>query len=141
MASVWKKMVKSMLKRFAFMTLFEESIVNKKTQHLWCARLEQQPYITSLDPAYARCVFRARVNMFEIKANFKNKYEFDPSCPFCKIEDETFDHIFTCESGLLCKNSLKKNNLLKLSHYSHDGYLEDTGGFLYRYKRYREMIL
>ena len=44
--------------------------------------------------------------MFEIKANFKNKYDSDLSCPFCKLEDETFDHIFTCESGLLCKNSL-----------------------------------
>ena len=35
--------------------------------------------------------------MFEIKANFKNKYDCDLSCPFCKIEDETFDLIFTCE--------------------------------------------
>ena len=123
------------------MTLFVKSIVNKKTQHLWYDRLEQQPYITSLDSAYARCVFRARVNMFEIKANFKNRYEFDPFCPSCKIEDETFDHIFIHESGLLCKNSLKNNNLLKLSHYSHNGHLEDTGEFLYRYKRYREMML
>ena len=96
------------------MNFFEKSIVNKKTQHLWYVRSERQPYINSLDPAYARCVFRARVNMFEIKANSKNKYDFDPFCPFCKIEDESFDHIFTCESGLLCKNSLKNSNLLKL---------------------------
>ena len=81
---VWKKMVKNMVKRFAFMTLFEKSIVSKKTKHLWYARLERQPYVISLDPAYARCVLIARVNMFEIKANFKNKYNFDPSCPFCK---------------------------------------------------------
>ena len=71
---VWKKMDKNIVKRFAFVTLFERSTVSKKTvQHLWYARLEQQPYITSLDPAYARCVFRARVNMFEIKVNFKLK--------------------------------------------------------------------
>ena len=74
--------------------------------------------------------------MFEIKANFKNKYDCDPSCP---LEDETFNRIFTCDSGLLCKNSLNNNNLLKLSHYSHNRYLEDTGEFLYRYKRYREI--
>ena len=135
---VWKKMVRNKVKRFAFMTLFEKSI---ETQHLWYARLERQPYITSLDPAYARCVYRARVKMFEIKANFKNKYDFDPSRPFCKIKDETFDHIFTCESRLLCKNYLNNNNLLKLSHYSHNGYLEDTGEFLYRHKKYREIML
>ena len=100
------------------MTLIEEINVNKKTQHLWYARLERQPHTTPLDPVYAHCVFRARVNMFEIKANFKNKYDSDPSCHFCKKEDETFDHIFTCESGLLCKNNNnnKNNNLLKLSH-------------------------
>ena len=82
---VWKKMVKNTVKRSAFMTLFEKSIVNKKIHHLWYARLERQPYITSLDPIYVRCVFRARVKMFEIKANFNNKYDSDPSCPFCKI--------------------------------------------------------
>ena len=113
-------MVKNTVKRSAFMTLFEKSIVNKKAQHLWYARLERQSYITSVDPIYARYVFRARVNMFETKSNFKNKY---------KIEVETFDHIFTCESGLLCKNSLENNNLLKLSHYSYNDYLEDTGEF------------
>ena len=76
--------------------------------------------------------------MFEIKANFKNKYDSDLSCVFCKIEDGPFDHTFTCESGLLCKNSLK-NKLLKLSHFSYNGYLEDSVEFLYRYKRYGEL--
>ena len=69
--AAWKKMVKNMVKRFAYMTLFEKSIVNKKTQHLWYARLERQPYITSIDPAYTRCHFRARVNTFEIKGKFQ----------------------------------------------------------------------
>ena len=123
------------------MTLFEKIIVNKKNQHVWYARLETQPYKTSLDPVYARCVFRARVNMFDINANFKNKYDSDLSCPFCITEEETFDHIFICESGLLCKNSLKNNNLLELSHYSFSGYLEDTGEFLYRYERYRDYVM
>ena len=47
------------VKRFAFMNLFEKTIVNKKTQHLWYARLERQLYISSLDPVHARCAFRA----------------------------------------------------------------------------------
>ena len=58
---------------------------------------------------------------------------------FVTVEEETFDQIFTCESGLLCKNSLKNNNPLKLYHHSYNGYLEDTKEFLYRYKRYREI--
>ena len=94
-------MVKNIVKRFAFMTLFEKSIVNKKTQCLWYGRSERQPYKTSL------FLLMLIVNRFEIEANFKNRYDFDPFCRFCRIEDGALDHIFTCESGLLCKNSLK----------------------------------
>ena len=114
----WKIMVKSQVKRSAFLTLFEKCLANKKTKHLWYSKLGIQPYITSLDPATVRSVFKAHLNMYEIKANFKKMYDSDISCPFCKIEDETFEHIFLCSSGVLCKNSLKENNLLKLSHFS-----------------------
>ena len=94
-----------------------------------------------MDPATARSVFKAHLNMYEIKANSKKMYDSDISCPFCKIDDETFEHIFLCSSDVLCKNSLKENNLLKLSHFSCLRYLKDTGEFLLRYKKYREIML
>ena len=89
-------MVKNQVKRSAFLTLFEKSLANKKTKKLWYSELGIQPHITSLDPRTARSVFKARLTMHEIKANFKKMYEFDLSCPFCKIEDETFEHIVVC---------------------------------------------
>ena len=61
--------------------------------------------------------------------------------PCVKTDDETFEHIFSCSSGVVCKNSLKENNLLKLSHFSCLRYLKDTGKFLLRYKKYREIML
>ena len=79
--------------------------------------------------------------MSEINANVKNKYDSDLSCPFCTVDDESFDHIFRCVSRLLCKNSLKHNNLLKLYHYSYNGYLQDTGKFLCKFKRQKEIML
>ena len=79
--------------------------------------------------------------MYEIKANFKKMYDSDMSCPFCKIEDETFERIFLFSSGVLCKNSFKENNLLKLSHFSCLKCLKGTGEFLLRYKKYREIML
>ena len=134
-------MVKNQVKRSAFLTLFEKCLANKKTKHLWYSKLGIQPYITSLDHTTARTVFKARLNMYEIKANFKKMYDSDISCPFCKTEDETFEHIFLCSSGVLCKNSLKENNLLKLSHFSCLKYLKNTGEFLLRYRKYREILL
>ena len=136
----WKIMVKNQVERSAFLTLFEKSLENKKTQHLWYSKLRIQPYITSLDPETARSVFKARLNMYEIKENFKKMYESGFSCPFCKIEDETFEHILSCSSRVLCKNSLKENNLLKLSHFNCLRYLKNTGEFLHRYEKYREIM-
>ena len=137
----WKIMVKNQVKRSALLTLFEKSLANKKTKYLWYSKLGIQPYITSLGPRTARSVFKARLNMYEITANFKIMYESDLLCPFCKTEDETFEHIFLCSSGVLCENSLKENNLLKLSHFRCLTYLNDTGEFLHRYKKYREIML
>ena len=37
-----------------------------------------------------------RLNMVELKANFKGKYE-SLICPACKIEDETTEHVIQCE--------------------------------------------
>ena len=133
-------MVKNQVKRSAYLTLFEKSL-EKKTKYLWYSKLGIQPYITSLDPETARSVFKARLNMYEIKPNFKTICESHFSCPSCKNEDETFKHIFSCSSGVLCKNSLQENNLLKLSHFSCLRYLKDTAEFLHRYKKYREIML
>ena len=105
----FKIMAKNQVSRSAFLTLSEKSLANKKTKHLWYSKLGIQRYITSLDPETARSVFQARLNLYEIKANFKKMYESDFSCPFCKTENETFEHIFSCSSGVLCKNSLKEN--------------------------------
>ena len=38
--------------------------------------------------------------MFDIKVNYKRKYKFNIDCTFCKYYDETFDHIFKCNSAL-----------------------------------------
>ena len=67
-------MVKNRVKRSAFLTLFEKCLATKKTKHLWYSKLGIQPYITSSDPATARSVSKARLNICEIKANFKKMY-------------------------------------------------------------------
>ena len=94
----WKVMVKNHVKRFAFLTLSEKSLANRNTKHLWYSKLGIQPYITRLGSETARIVFKARLSMCEIMVNFKKMYESDFSFPFCKIEHETFDHIFSCSS-------------------------------------------
>ena len=37
-----------------------------------------------------------KLNMTDTKANFPSKYK-DRTCPMCKAEDETTEHLFQCE--------------------------------------------
>ena len=49
-----------------------------------------QNYVTKLHPTLARIVFRARLGMYDIKCNFKNKYcnMNNLLCPVCSETEE-----------------------------------------------------
>ena len=104
----WKIMVKNQVKRSAFLTLFEKCLTNKKTKHLWYSKLGIQPYITSLDPATASSVFKARLNMYEIKANFKKMYDSDISSPSVKLRMK-LSSIFSYALQVCCVRTLSKS--------------------------------
>ena len=75
--------------------------------------------MVSLKPHLTRTYFRVRLRMFDIKCNFKKKYSFNLSCPFCKNHDEDFKHIVTCEEGMKFPARLNIRNLLEASQKLH----------------------
>ena len=77
-----KKMVHDRVKYVAFSSQTEMCSANKKTFLLSYDKLIKAPYITSFKPEIARMVFRARVGVYDIKENFKKKYDGKLSCPF-----------------------------------------------------------
>ena len=131
--SVWKIMVKNQVKKLAFQYLYEASLANKKTKQLSYSRLERISYIATLEPDIARSIFEAGLRMYDVKANFKNKYNYNLTCPFCNKDDETFNDIFKCDSGVMCKSFIRFNYLLKLSCYKDMQYLKNTGKHFKRY--------
>ena len=79
--------------------------------------------------------------MFDIKVNYKNKYSTDLSCPFCKMETETFDHLFECISGLYCPSNLRS---IQFSNFCNEASVENVrriAKFLLKYSKYREDII
>ena len=70
--------------------------------HLKYSKLGQSTYFTAFKPKYVRVIFKARTRMYDIKANFKEKYEGNTFCPFCRRDAESFEHIFECQDGLIC---------------------------------------
>ena len=139
--AMWKKMVHDRVKYVAFSSLTEMCSANKKTCLLSYDKLIKAPYLTSFKPEIARMVFRARVGVYDIKENFKKKYDCKLSCPFCRQSPEQFEHIFKCNSGILCKKSLKGTTLYEFVTMKDMQKTKEIGKFLVTYQKYREIFL
>ena len=59
------------VKKQAFSQLSHESSTNAKTRHLDYARLQKSSFINLLGPQVVRVLFRAKLQMFDLKTNFK----------------------------------------------------------------------
>ena len=78
----WKYLIKCSVKNHALKCLTETCDENKNTQHLEFGKLNESPYLTTLSPQTARIIFKARLGVFDIKVNFKDKY----SPKLCNME-------------------------------------------------------
>ena len=102
-----KFMVKSQVRKFVFHTLCNECSQLKKASYTRYTKLEQPTYLTELDPKYAQMIFKAKLEMFDIKINFKGFYPSNLLCPFCYVVNEEFSHMFNCEFGPVCPASVR----------------------------------
>ena len=137
----WKRIVNDRIKHVAFLSLTEMCSSNKKTCLLSYSKLMGAPYLSKFKPDVALMVFRARVGVYDIKDNFKRKYDGDLNCPFCRQLHENFEHIFQCNSGIFCRRSLRRTTLFELATMEDTQKAKKIGEFLVRYQKYREIFL
>ena len=133
---VWKSIVKRQIQYYVFNCLLESCQSNRKTALLRYNKFKSVDYLTKLDPEIARVLIKARLRMFEVKVNFKKKYNYKLNCPFCTDETETFDHIFQCPDGVLCPQSITCMTLEKLSREEDTDIFNTTTRFLLKYAKY-----
>ena len=85
----WCKKVKGAIYRSALNELNTACKVSSKTNMLpFHSNLKCQGHITSLHPKLSRLLFKAKLGMFDIKCNFKNKYRNNLLSPVCSVTDE-----------------------------------------------------
>ena len=137
-SQMWKPLLVSAIKKQAFSQLSHECSTKAKSRHLAYGRPQKSSYINLLGPQIARLIFIAKLQMFDLKTNFKRKNTFH-RCPFCRTEPETFDHLFKCADGLHCPQSLKGITLQNLANTNDIDKLEQTGFFLLKYQKYRDV--
>ena len=136
----WKWIVTSTIYREAFWELKAECYSNKKTSHITYKHFGTSDYLLKLSPELVRILFKAKTRMFNIKSNYKKKYRSVLTCPFRMVQDETFDHLFTCQHGIVVPNILQ-GVTFNLFSSTDLNFIESLGKFLQRYQQYREILM
>ena len=115
---------------------------NKKTSHITYKRFGTNDYLLKLSPELARFVFKAKTRMFDIKSNYKRKYRSVLTCPFCMVQDQTFDDLlFAYPHGIVVPNILQGVTFNSFSSTDFN-FIESLGKFLQRYhQQCREILM
>ena len=123
-----------------FWELKAECYSNKKTSHITLKHFGTSDYLLKLSPELARLVFKGKTRMFDIKSKYKKKYISVLTCPFCRVQDETFDHLFTYQHSIVVPNILQGVTFNSFSSI-HLNFIESLGKFMQRYQQYHEILM
>ena len=105
----FKKYIKIKAKSYAFQELMKNKNIHSKMDNISYSSLKKEPYIASnqIIPEKAKLLFQFRTHMSNVKNNFKNQYPKNKQCPLCELEEDTQEHLMSCE--MLHENVLKKD--------------------------------
>ena len=103
--------------------------------------LKISEYICKLYPQCARIIFKAKTRMSDIKSNYKRKYQYYFTCPFCRQYDETTDRIFSCYFGFQCNVIIKGTTLISLSTEQKMSKLKKIAKYSVKYVTYRDEMV
>jgi hypothetical protein len=92
--SKWKKELKQKINNLVAEELEEQRKTMTKLR--FTSGFERQKYVQECRMEKVRKIMQMRLNMTEVKANFKGKYK-DTLCSACKKDEETTEHVIECE--------------------------------------------
>ena len=68
----------------------------KMTKLRFTQSFQKQDYIRDCPMIKVKKIMKLKLNMVELKTNFKGKYR-DACCPACEVEEETTEHVLACD--------------------------------------------
>ena len=72
------------------------SCVKDKTKLRFVKEFKAKSYINDLTLNDFKIMMNLRLNMVEVKANFKGNFKNNLLCPLCEVEIDTTEHLFKC---------------------------------------------
>ena len=107
--SAWKKAVKEKIESTVKAELEKEA--KTKTKLRFTTTFGRQDYTKECRMEEVKMIMKIRLNMVELKANFRGKYK-DNLCPACKQTEEATEHVIQCpEYKELLQHTLEINQL------------------------------
>ena len=91
--SKWKKRLKEKLGEWIKNELEEQKKKMKKLR--FTNTTGRQEYMETCSMSQVKKILELRLNMTELKANYRGKYT-DAVCPACQAEEETTEHVIQC---------------------------------------------
>ena len=87
--------------------------IKKMKKLRFLQKFEKQEYIRSCKMEEVKKIMKVRLNMVELKANFRGKYE-DTTCPACNEEEETTEHDIRCrEYRRMVRHTMETDDCMK----------------------------
>ena len=92
----WKTYVKKIIN--GKVTEYLQQLCNrmKKLRHVVNDKYERKSYLVKGGKDQVRTMLMVRLNMVDVKSNYKNGNN-DLVCPLCRVEEDTTEHIFECK--------------------------------------------
>ena len=93
--SEWKRMVKKKIQTKINAELHEQAEQKTKLRFLKGKTFQCEEYLKVATAAQCRKIMQIRLNMIEVKSNYKNQHQ-NTTCVGCHQQAETTEHLFQC---------------------------------------------
>ena len=91
----FKRQVKRKVQEQVDMQMKKEIEEKTKLRFCVCTSSKRKPYLEQLGYSEAKMILKLRLNMTELKCNYKNQYK-DVKCDLCHTDNDTTEHLFQC---------------------------------------------
>ena len=88
-------MVKKAVAEKALKDLSEQNDEKKRTRTLKFDSITTQKYVKTMDPKFAKTIFKCRSKTLSIKEHMAYKFS-DQTCRWCGVCEETLQHVVNC---------------------------------------------
>jgi len=103
----WRKYVTLAIERKSERELKEEG---KKSRFV--NNVKRKKYVDELNKKNVKIAMKVRLNMIEVKGNFKGSFSSeDMWCPICRECEDTTEHVFECKVSERIDKQVTKNNI------------------------------